>query len=108
MNPWFIHFYREFGEWLNEKIKPAYLTTCEECARMCMSDPERLSKEYCRKVGIKFTCSSCLFPQYHNLKCSTRGNVDKIYGYRFVPHLNKHVPIIISNTTRRMREKVKN
>lgn len=75
---WFIHFYREFGEWLQVKIKPEYLTNCI-CGRLAVSNPERLSKEYCKRVGIKFRCASCLFPQYDNLKGSMRGNVNKIY-----------------------------
>ena len=82
MNPdhWFIHFYREFGEWLQIKIKPEYLTTCDNCDRIAVSNPDRISKEYCKKVGIKFRCSSCLFPQYDNLNGSMRGNINKIYG----------------------------
>ena len=78
---WFIHFYREFGEWLQTKIKPEYLTTCDKCNRMCIFNPERLSKEYCKKVDIPFHCGSCLFPQYENtLHGPTRGNIYRIYG----------------------------
>jgi len=78
---WFVHFYREFGEWLQPTVKPAYLTTCDNCNRICKSYSERFSKEYCKKVGIQFRCGSCLYPQYENtLMCSTRGNINKIYG----------------------------
>ena len=93
MNPWFIHYYREFGEWLQEKEIPAYLTICG-CGRITTSDPNRLSKEYCKKMGIQFRCGSCLFPQYENtLKTPTRGNIGKVYGYRFSARLNKFVKI---------------
>ena len=93
---WFIHFYREFGEWLQIKIKPEYLTACDDCNRMGISNPERLSKEYCHKMKISFRCASCLFPQYaDSLKSPTRGNVEKIYGMRWVAHKNKFKKIII-------------
>ena len=80
---WFIHFYREFGEWLQEKIKPIYVTKCDICNRLALSDPERFSKEYCRKMKIKFRCGSCLFPQYvDSLNTPMRGNVNLIYGMK--------------------------
>ena len=91
---WYIHFYREFSEWLQPKIKPEYLTTCDDCGRMAISNPDRLSKEYCKKMKIQFRCGSCLFPQYANtLKSATRGNIERIYGKTFVPKLNCWVPI---------------
>ena len=93
---WFVHFYREFSEWLQVKIKPEYLTSCEKCGRIAVSNPDRLSKEYCKRVGIKFACASCLFPQYENtLKCSMRGNVNLVYGFRFDTKQNKFVPLDI-------------
>ena len=67
---------------------------CDKCNRLAISDPDRFSLEYCRKMKIPFTCSSCKFPQYADtLCCSTRGNVGKIYGKKFVPRLNKWIEI---------------
>lgn len=67
---------------------------CDKCNRLAISDYDRFNLEYCRKMKIPFTCSSCKFPQYADtLCCSTRGNVEKIYGKRFVPRLNKWIEI---------------
>ena len=54
---------------------------CDKCNRYGVSDPECISLEYCRKVGIPFTCGSCKWSQYENtLRCPTRGNVGVIYN----------------------------
>lgn len=93
---WYIHFQREFGEWLKPKFKKIFprVVNCDKCNRLAISHPERLSKEYCQRVGIPFLCGSCLYPQYEISLCSpTRGNIDKIYGKRFVPHKNEWVTI---------------
>lgn len=65
---------------LKISLKPT-VKQCEVCNRLGDSDPETLSYEYCKRVGIKFRCGSCKFPQYSEiLKSPTRGNVNGIYG----------------------------
>jgi len=94
INDWFIHFYREFGEWLQGTITPIKLEKCDECNRLSMSHQERFNKQYCRKMNIPFRCGSCMFPQYEDtLHTSIRGNHDRIYGKRFNPKINNWVAI---------------
>jgi len=95
MNDWFIHFYREFGEWLQVKTIPIKLEKCDECNRLSLSHHERLNKQYCRKTGIPFRCGSCMFPQYADTLCTPlRGNHYRIYGKRFNKETHAWVEII--------------
>lgn len=65
--------------WLQKISNMPKITKCDICHRLGLSDPECLSVEYCRRVGIKFKCGSCKFSQYENtLRCPTRGNVNCI------------------------------
>ena len=53
---------------------------CTLCPNLSFYHKNGFNKEYCDRVGIKFVCDSCLFPQYrYTLRTSVRGNINKLY-----------------------------
>lgn len=90
---------KRLKRWLLKISLLPKVVPCDLCKRLAISDPERLSLEYCRRVNISFRCGSCLYPQYQYTLCTpTRGNIGGIYGYRFVLKLNKFIPLEITQS----------
>lgn len=71
---------KHLTRWLQKMSLLPKMVQCDICNRLGVSDPECFSLEWCRKMGVKFTCGSCKFPQYQfTLRTPIRGNVGVIY-----------------------------
>lgn len=68
---------KRLERWLNKIALMPKVVPCDNCNRLGVSDVECFDVGYCRRMGIRFLCGSCRFPQYKDtLRTSTRGNVN--------------------------------